>query len=346
MNFGLSYDELCEIWFALMGVLLTGYAVLDGFDLGVGVLHPFVARNSDERRLAMNSIGPIWDGNEVWLVVFGGAMFAMFPDLYASVFSGFYTAFMLLLGALLLRAVSFDFRGKVERPFWRNIWDGAFFVGSGVAALLFGVAIGNVLRGVPLSVEGDFLIGVQDQLGFYPVLVGMMVVSLFAMHGSIYLYLKTEGEFQEHVHHYVWKTFGVFMALFMFTTMVTLVELPHVVRHFADLPLLWILPAGTVLAIANIPRCMYLRRPAYAFASSCAVIAALVGLLGAAMYPNLLADTAHPERSLTVFNCASSPATLNLGLLFVLIGMPFVVCYSALVYWTFRGKVRLTKASY
>ena len=181
-----SYDNLTVIWFALLGVLLIGYTILDGFDLGVGILHP-VARGDEERRIMINSIGPLWDGNEVWLVTFGGALFAAFPNAYATVFSGFYIAFMLLLFALIFRAVSIEFRSKVTSARWRRVWDAGFFLSSLSAALLLGVAGGNILQGMPVEQDLRVRQSLLQQLNPYALLVGGLVVALFAMHGAIYL---------------------------------------------------------------------------------------------------------------------------------------------------------------
>ncbi len=188
--------DLNTLWFILLGVLLAGYAILDGFDLGVGMLQ-LVAKTDEERRIVLNSIGPIWDGNEVWLVTFGGAMFAAFPESYATVFSGFYIAFMLVLLALILRAVSIEFRGKIHSRVWRGFWDYGFFVSSLLASILFGVAVGAAMIGIPLNSKGWFVGRFADQLGMYPLAVGLMTVAMFTMHGAIYLYLKTEGELQK-----------------------------------------------------------------------------------------------------------------------------------------------------
>src|SRR5436190_9147930 len=179
-----SQMDLNTLWFILLGVLLTGYAILDGFDLGVGILQP-IAKTDEERRMFLNSIGPIWDGNEVWLVTFGGAMFAAFPESYATVFSGFYVAFMLVLFALILRAVSIEFRGKIHSPGWRTFWDYGFFVSSLLAAQLFGTAVGAAIKGIPLNERGIFVGRFIDQLGPYPLMVGLMTVAMFTMHGAI-----------------------------------------------------------------------------------------------------------------------------------------------------------------
>jgi len=339
-------DLLALIWFGLLGVLLIGYAVLDGFDLGVGMLHLVLARGDTERRLTLNSIGPLWDGNEVWLVTFGGAMFAAFPEAYATVFSGFYSAFMALLFALIFRAVSIEFRSKMTSSAWRSVWDVGFALGSFLAALLFGVAVGNVLAGVPLDPLGEYHGSLLQQVNPYALLVGGLTVSLFAMHGTIFLYLKTEGELQQRAHHWVWHTFGVFLVFYIFTTMYTLVNVPHAIENLERFPLLWLVPILNVLAIANIPRAIYLGRAAYAFLSSIATIAAMIALLGVALFPNILRSNPNPEYSLTIFNASSSAQTLTIMLIIAFIGMPMVLTYTAVVYWTFRGKVTLDEHSY
>jgi cytochrome bd ubiquinol oxidase subunit II len=342
----LEQPTLALIWFGLLGVLLAGYAILDGFDLGVGILHPFVPRSEQERRLAIATIGPLWDGNEVWLVTFGGAMFAAFPNAYATVFSGFYTAFMLLLFALILRGVSMEFRSKLAHPRWRRLWDGCFFLGSSLAALLFGIATGNILRGIPLDARGNFTGSLLDLLNPYALLVGLLVVALFAMHGAIYLHLRTEGELQQRAEGWMWRTFGLFLLLFMLTTMFTLVAVPRATAHLVHNPVLWLVPVANVFAIANVPRALYRRSPAQAFASSAATILALVFLLGAALLPDLVPSSSDPAHGLTIFNAASSARTLAIMLVIAAIGMPLVLAYTAAIYWTFRGKVRLDEHSH
>ncbi len=202
------------LWFVLLGVLLAGYAILDGFDLGVGILHP-LARTDKERRIMMNSIGPLWDGNEVWLVVFGGALFAAFPAAYAAAFSGLYLAFMMLLCCLIFRGVSMEFRSKHPGKLWRMFWDGAFCVSSTLATFLFGVAVGNSIHGMPLGPDGDFAhsVSLTQVLHPYPVCVGLFAVAAFAMHASMYLFLKTEDEFQARVRRWMWTTFWIFLVI-------------------------------------------------------------------------------------------------------------------------------------
>jgi cytochrome d ubiquinol oxidase subunit II len=337
--------DLNTVWFILLGVLLTGYAILDGFDLGVGILH-LAVKKDEERRVLMNSIGPLWDGNEVWLVTFGGALFAAFPHAYATVFSGFYTAFMMLLFALIFRAVSMEFRSKHESRCWRQFWDVSFCAASAVAALLFGVAVGNAMRGMPIGADMEYKGGFFDLLHPYCLLVGLFVVATFAMHGAIYLYLKTEGELQKRIHGWMWKAFGVFLVFYLFTTIFTLVDVPLATRNFRNYPWAWVVVVLNVLAIANIPRAIYLNRPAYAFVSSCATIAALTFLFGVALFPELVHSTLNPEWSLTIYNAASSPKTLFIMVVIAGLGMPFVLAYTAVIYWVFRGKVQLGKFSY
>ena len=342
----MDFETLCVIWFVIEGVLLAGYAILDGFDLGVGILHPFVATTDVERRLSMNSIGPMWDGNEVWLVTFGGALFAAFPNAYATVFSGFYTAFMLLLFALIFRAVSLEFRSKINSPAWRRFWDWGFFGGSFLATLLFGVATGNAVAGLPLDDEGNVLVGVLAQLNPYGVLVGLMTVALFALHGGLYLYLKTEGDFQARLRDWMWRSWGFFLVAFMLTTVYTVAEVPRATVNFERFPVLVIVVIASVLAVANIPRCLYWGRPGQAFASSTVLIITQVALFGAALFPNLVTASNDPALSVTIYNAASSVKTLTIMLIIALLGMPFVLTYTGIIYWAFRGKVELGEHSY
>ena len=337
--------DLNTIWFILLGVLLTGYAILDGFDLGVGILHLAVKKDED-RRVLMNAIGPLWDGNEVWLVTFGGALFAAFPHAYATTFSGFYTAFMALLFALIFRAVSMEFRSKHESPAWRKFWDVSFFAASGLATLLFGVALGNAMCGMPIGADMEFQGGLLDLLHPYALLVGLFVVATFAMHGSIYLYLKTEGELQQRIHGWMWKTFGIFLVFYLFATIYALVDVPLATRNLRQYPWAWVMVVLNMLAIANIPRAIHQNRPGYAFLSSCATIAALAFLFGEALFPEMIHSTLNPAWSLTIYNAASSPKTLQIMLVIALLGMPFVLAYTAVIYWVFRGKVQLGKFSY
>lgn len=333
------------LWFYLLGVLLAGYAILDGFDLGVGILH-LRARGDRERRLFMNSIGPLWDGNEVWLVTFGGALFAAFPHAYATAFSGFYLPFMLLLFGLIFRAVSMEFRSKQDSVRWRGFFDFCFFGSSTLATLLFGVAVGNAMIGIPVGHDMEYAGGFFNLLGPYPLVVGLFTVALFAMHGSIYLYLKTHGELQQRIHGWMWQTFFVFLTLFLVLTVYTLLAVPSATYNFRHYPWAWVVVLLNFLAIANIPRAIHRNRPMYAFVSSCCSIAAFVFLFMVALYPNLIASSINPDFDLTIFNAASSQKTLKIMAIIALVGMPFVLTYTVIIYWVFRGKTEIGEHSY
>lgn len=337
--------DLHIAWFVLLGVLLAGYGILDGFDLGVGILHLF-ARTDDERRIFMHSIGPIWDGNEVWLVTFGGALFAAFPNAYAAAFSGFYLPFMILLCSLIFRGVSLEFRSKRKSRVWRGFWDIAFCLSSVGIAFLSGVAVGDTIQGLPVESHGAFVGTLRDVFQPYPILVGCFAVSVCAMHGSIYLFLKTEGDLQKRIHHWMWTTFGIFLVFYLLSTIVTLIQIPSAVENFRRYPWVWLLVALNVLSIANIPRAIFLNRPGYAFISSSASIAALAALFGVALFPNLLRSTIDPAYSLTVYTASSSESTLAIMFMIALLGMPFVIAYTSIVYWVFRGKVKMNEILY
>ncbi|MCA9794722.1 MAG: cytochrome d ubiquinol oxidase subunit II [Candidatus Eremiobacteraeota bacterium] len=336
--------DLHVFWFVLVGVLLAGYAVLDGFDLGVGIVH-FTAKDDRQRRLYMNSIGPLWDGNEVWLVTFGGALFAAFPEVYATAFSAFYTPFMLLLCGLIFRAVSMEFRSKAEWPWWRSFWDVCFSVSCIGVAFLYGVAVGNSLLGMAIGPKGSYEGRTLDLLGFYPMLVGVLVVALFAMHGAIFLYLKNEEELQAQLKPLMWQCYGVFLVLYLFATIYTLVEVPAAIPNQKG-AIFWLAIFLNVAAIGNIPRAIYYGREFDAFLSSALVIGALTFLFGSALFPNLMVSNLDPAYSLTVYSAASSESTLKLMRVIAFLGMPFVMTYTGVIYWVFRGKTRLDEHSY
>ena len=342
----MSYDLLSFICFALLGVLLIGYAILDGFDLGVGMLHPFIAKSDHERRLVMNSIGPLWDGNEVWLVTFGGALFAAFPNAYASVLSSFYTLFYCVLTCLIGRAVSLEFRSKVKSNWWRAIWDRFFFLSSAMLSFLLGVAAGNIMKGMSLGPDYHYEGNFAEQLGWYPILVGLLTMSLFSLHGAIFLYLKTEGELQERTRQAINKLFLLFAGMYLTVTIATLFTVEHATENIRNYPALWIVPVLNCLAVLNIPRAMHLKRPGYAFFTSAMVITALATLFSVAIYPNFIMSTIDPAFDATVTNSRSSEATLKLILIIAAVGMPFVASYTFIIYRIFSGKVRLDPNSY
>jgi cytochrome d ubiquinol oxidase subunit II len=343
MTFG-SLD-LNTTWFILIGVLFTGYAMLDGFDLGVGALHLFT-RTDEERRIMLNAIGPVWDGNEVWLVTGGGALFAAFPNVYATVFSGFYMAFVLLLVALIFRAVAIEFRSKQPMLWWRRMWDVGFSAGSIVSSLLIGVAMGNIAWGIPLDDRGEFAGTFWSLLGPYPLLLGVTTLALFMMHGAIYALLKTEGALHDKLRGWINNSIIFFIICYAMTTMATLLYVPHMAARVRANPWLFSIAIFNMLAIANIPREIHLGRDWRAFLSSCLAMVALMGLFGLEMYPNLVLSNPVAANSLNIHNASSSPKTLAVMLTMALIGVPVVLAYTVSIYWIFRGKVKLEKMSY
>jgi cytochrome d ubiquinol oxidase subunit II len=341
----MSTEALQTIWYLLVGVLFTGYAILDGFDLGVGALHLF-ARDDRDRRVFLNAIGPFWDGNQVWLVTGGGALFAAFPDVYATAFSGFYLAFILLLFTLIFRGVSIHVRSLREAPRWRRFWDWAFSLSSIFAALLIGVAMGNIIWGVPIDESFRYRGILWQQLHPYALLTGVTVVTLFAMHGALYLAMKAPGDLEATVRRWVRPTIIVFVVMYALTTLATILYLPHMVAPFRDGPLLLLVPVISVLAIANIPREVHRDRIWRAFLSSCATIVSLLALFGIGMFPEFIHARPDAVNSLTAFNASSSRLTLITMFTIAVIGMPLVLGYTVHIYRVFRGKVELDGMSY
>jgi cytochrome bd ubiquinol oxidase subunit II len=336
---------LQTVWFLLIGLLLVGYAVLDGFDLGAGIVHLFVARDDTERRNVLNSIGPVWDGNEVWLVTGGGALFAAFPLVYATVLSGFYLAVMLILGALILRAISIEFRGKEENRVWRLGWDIGFTVGSGLAALLFGVALGNVVRGLPLDAGGVYRGGLVGLLNPFALVMGVLTLALAAQQGSSWLVLKTEGALQARARRSgVVATLVVIVAWFLATDLAWF-DSNRVFDNFARNPLAWAGPVIAVIALVSMLYAYRMRQELLGFVMSSVAIVGLAATAGATLYPNLV-PAVDPSRSLTVNNAHSSDVTLTVMLVVAAIGMPIVLAYTSFIYWKFKGKVRLEETSY
>ncbi len=337
--------DLNTTWFILVGVLFTGYALLDGFDLGVGALHLFT-RKDEHRRILLNAIGPVWDGNEVWLVTGGGALFAAFPNVYATVFSGFYLAFMLLLVALIFRAVAIEFRSKQPMRWWRQMWDVGFAAGSVLSSFLIGVAMGNIAWGIPIDDRGEFAGTFLGLLHPYALLLGITTVALFAMHGALYVVMKTEGELHDKVRGWVNNTLIFFIICYAITTMATLLYVPHMAARVRAHPWLFSVALVNMLAIANIPREIHHGRDFRAFLSSCVAMVALMTLFGLEMFPHLVLSNPNPENSLTIYNAASSPKTLGIMLTIALLGLPVVLAYTVSIYWIFRGKVKLDRMSY
>lgn len=334
------------VWFALFVVIITGYLIMDGFDLGVGILHPFLARNDEERRVFLNSIGPVWDGNEVWLVLGGGALFAAFPLVYASLFSGLYIAMMLVLLVLILRTVAIEFRSKRSSPAWRSFWDWVFFAASAGIALLLGVAFGNILDGLPIAADGYIRATLYDLLTPYALLVGVTTIFMLATHGAIYLSMKASGALLDRVKRWVPRLMVSFFALNTVLVGVTALVHEAVSDRYWQQPWLVILPGAALLSV--IVAWLMVRRQRYfvAFLFSAAMIAGLLISVAVGLFPNLLVSTLNSAYNLTVFNAASQPNTLTVMLIMALIGMPFVLLYTAGVYYIFRGRVQIGPNSY
>ncbi len=337
--------DLNTIWFLLVAVLIIGYAILDGFDLGVGVLHLFT-KNEEEKRINLNAIGPVWDGNEVWLLTGGGALFAAFPIVYATVFSGFYIALMLLLLALILRAVSFEFRGKIESNGWKKLWDFAFGIGSFLPAVLFGVAVGNILRGIPIDGNGMFTGNFFTLLNPYSILVGVLSLVLFTMHGSIYMTIKSSGNQLERMKNIAPRLWIVFIIVYVLVTLYSFFAAGFLFASILSNPLFWIFFILMLIAIIYIPVALKSEKFGRAFFSSSLTIACMIGLMAISLFPRLVPSLTDLNNSLTIYNASSTERTLFTMLIIALIGMPFVIGYTIFIYRAFKGKVRLGEESY
>ena len=323
------------IWFWVLGAMLTGYAVLDGYDLGVGSMSLWIAKNVDERRLALNTIGPVWNGNEVWLLAAGGMMVVSFPRVYASGFSGFYLALMLVLWLLILRGVSIEFRSQTRNPLWRSLWDAGFWVGSLLLALLLGVALGNVVRGLPIGPNGYFQGTIALMLNPYALLTGILSVEVLAWHGSNYLRVKPEGSLW-------WIT----LVMAIVVTVATFIMLAGSPRTFQVYPAAWVIPFFSVAALVWGYMSRGADRSTSAFRSSTLLIVALMLTAALTVFPNLLPSTVNPAYSLNIYNAASSQHALLVSLIANAVGMVGVIVYSTYVHRVFHGKVRLGEGHY
>ncbi|KPJ49241.1 MAG: cytochrome D oxidase subunit I [candidate division Zixibacteria bacterium DG_27] len=327
-------------WYFLIGLFLLVYAILDGFDLGVGFWYLFSKRNRD-RRLMRNAIGPVWDGNEVWLLTGGAAIFAAFPEVYATVFSGFYLALMLVIFALIFRAVSIEFRGKLDTPGWGNFWDATFGIGSILPALLFGVAVGNILRGLPLDSVGNFAGTFFTLLNPYALLIGLLGLAMFVTHGALYLVLRTNAELSAKAKRWAHRAWWLYLILFIIAALLTMTTRPQLLLNYNAVPVLWILPFLSLLVIILIGVFNRQGRAKPAFAASVLSIVGLMALCAAGLFPNMVPALGTPELSLTLVNASSSPLTLWTMLVIAVVGMPLVVIYTIWAYRTFGGKVEL-----
>ena len=366
----LSYDVLRVIWWLLLGVLLVAFAVTDGFDLGVGALGPFVARTDLERRVVLNTTGPIWEGNQVWLILGGGAIFAAWPQLYAVSFSGFYLAMFAILLALILRPVGFKYRSKIESPAWRTTWDWCLFIGGLVPALVFGVAMGNVLQGVPFRLEPDMQIYYDGTffglLNPFALLCGLVSVVMLAAHGAAWLQLKTEGAVQQRARRYgrifalltpvlfilagvmLWLTVDGYRITSEVLTsgpsnpMMKTAEGGVAGQWFANYgkaPVLWLVPAlgvlGSLLAAWGFTQ----RRELFTLLANGVAVASTVLSVGVSMFPFILPSSIQPQASLTVWDASSSHMILFIMLVASIIFIPIILAYTSWVYSVMRGKV-------
>lgn len=337
--------DLNTTWFILVGVLIIGYAILDGFDLGVGILHLFT-KDETERRISLNSIGPVWDGNEVWLLTGGGALFAAFPPVYATVFSGYYLALMLLLLALILRAVSMEFRSKVESPAWRRFWDYCFGIGSLLPSILFGVAVGNILHGLPVNEKGVFTGTFLGLLNPYSVLIGLLSLVMFLMHGSVYLSMKSHGGQKQRAEKVASVSWIALICLYTIATLATMLTSPFLFKGILKNPLFYLLFLLLLTAVLYFPVALRSGKLKHAFVSSSLTIASMIGLMAISLFPRLVPSSISLDYSLTIYNSSSTPGTLTAMLIIALIGMPIVIAYTWFIYRVFKGKVIITEESY
>lgn len=338
--------DLAILWYIVLGLASIAYCILDGFDLGVGAVH-LLAKTDDQRRIFLNAIGPVWDGNEVWIVIMMGGLFAGFPNAYATIFSGFYTLLMFLIAGLIFRACAIEFRSKRPSATWRSFWDVVFSISSILVGLVIGLVLGNMIEGVPLNAAQDYVGGFGEFFRPYSIIVAITAMSLFAMHGIIYLTMKTEGEAHAIVRKWVNKAIIVFIFFYLLTTASTFLYMPHMVQHIFDRPFTILFPVLAFLAIFNIPRLIKKGKDGWAFLNSSFSIALLLVLFSLGTYPTIVRSTIAPDvNSLTISNAASSEKTLGVLLIIVAIGVPLVLGYGFWVYRIFRGKVKLESSSY
>ena len=331
--------ELQVIWFFIWGLLWAVFFMTDGFDFGVGTLYPFLGKTDNDRKTMISAIGPLWDGNEVWLITAGGVTFAAFPAVYATMFSALYTPLMLILFALIIRGVSIEFRNQIESPNWKKVWDTCFFIGSAVPALLFGVAFANIFKGIPIDGDGVFHGNLLTLLNPYGLLGGVLFLFLFMLHGALWLGIRTEGELHDRAAATAEKLWPIVLGLTLvfvvssyFATDLFKIYLAH--------PSLFIVILVTVAALGGTR--YYLKKKSWimAWAASCLTIvgATFFGIIG--LFPILFRSSMDPAFSLTAFNASSSPLTLKIMLGVVICFVPLVIAYQAWAYKMFIGKVK------
>lgn len=340
---GIDYPTL---WYLVVGLLFSGYAILEGFDYGAGAWHLFL-RKDLSRRIAINAIGPIWDANQVWLIIGGGALFAGFPVMYATMLSAMYIPFMLFLMLLVLRSAAIKFRSAEEMLWWRKTWDIIYFASNTLIAFLLGVVLGNVLQGFDIGPGFTYEGGIFFSfLNPYAIIVGFTTLSLFMTQGAIFLLLKTEGRLYARITFLLKKGMIFFIISFSITSLYTLIFIPGVTDNFKETPEFFILPILAFLAVANVPRLVSKKKYLYALIFSSLTMAFLLMLVAFQLYPVLLPSTIHPEHSVTIYDAASSQKSLGIMLTIVLIGSPLLAGYFIFLYKTFYGKVKLDDTSY
>jgi len=323
--------ELTDVWFALIVVLWIGYFFLEGFDFGVGILLPVIGKSETERRVMINTIGPVWDGNEVWLLVAGGATFAAFPEWYATLFSGFYLPLLLILVALIIRGVAFEYRGKKDSATWRSRWDLAIFIGSLVPAILWGVAFANIVRGVPINAEGTYTGGFFNLLNPYALLGGVVTLGLFVTHGATFLALKTNGSVRDKAHDLVGKVgvaTAVVAVLFLGWTLLDQGEVGTWITS--------VLAAASLLGALAMDRT---KREGWAFILTGLTIALAVLTLFMTLYPNVMPSSTSPLFNLTIENASSTPYTLKVMTWVAVVMTPIVLVYQSWTFWVFRRRI-------
>ena len=339
---------MTTLWFCLIAILLAGYVILDGFDLGAGIIHLFVARNDAERRAVLSSIGPVWDGNEVWLLAAGGTLYFAFPGLYASSFSGFYLALMIVLWLLILRGISIEFRSHVRSELWHEFWDVIFAGSSALLAIFFGAALGNVVRGVPIDADGYFFLALWTDfqpgpeagiIDWYTVLVGLAALVALTIHGALWVAWKTEGELQARCHAVAKRFWLLMLPLVLVVSVVSFGVQPLLLASFTQRPWGLIFPLLSGAGFFGIPWFLQRRAEGPAFLSSCAAILGLLCSAAMGLYPNLLPSNGDPLRSLTVANVSAPAYGLRIGLFWFLPAFALALAYSTFVYRHFAGKV-------
>jgi len=336
------------IWFWLVAVMITAYVVLDGFDLGAGVLHLLIARTDQERRTVIRTIGPVWDGNEVWLLAGGGTLYFAFPLLYASGFSGFYLPLMIVLWLLILRGIGIELRMHLESTVWQGFFDGCFAISSLLLTVFYGAALGNVIRGVPLKQDGYFFLPLWTNwrpgpepgiLDWYTVIAGVVALVALTIHGANYVAVKTSGDLNLRARRMAARLWPVLLLLTLISLWATLSIRPDVLNNYRDYPVLFVIPIAVALSLAVM--FLYHRRKndkGAFLASSAYLIFMLVGA-AAAVYPNLLVSTTDPALNITVYNAAGGAYSLSFGLIWWGFGMALAIGYFVFVYRMFRGKV-------